>query len=65
MKQTRYLFGAWISDSPLFKSLDQKEVQEFSKYAVENDPPDLKNWEIYHPVCRDTWTARGISPYID
>lgn len=45
-----------------FKILSPEETIEFQEYARENDPPDIKKWEIYHPVCREIWLARGIKP---
>ena len=46
----------------LFKRLNDKEEKAFRKYARENDPPKMADWDIYHPVCRDEWTKRGITP---
>ena len=45
-----------------FRKLTEVESAEFIKYAQENDPPDLNKWELYHPICRATWVARGIVP---
>ncbi len=48
-----------------FRKLSEEEVEEFKQYARENDPPDLKSWGLYHPVCREVWKARGIQPVAD
>lgn len=53
---------AYISDHFLFRDLDDNEEQQFREWARINDPPDLKSWELYHPVCRDEWEKRGIKP---
>jgi len=53
---------AYTSDSFLFKSLTDEEEQGFRDYAKKNNPPNIADWEIYHPVCRDEWTKRGIAP---
>ncbi len=45
-----------------FRELTLEEEREFFKYAEENDPADLSQWEAYHPTCRRTWIARGIQP---
>jgi hypothetical protein len=45
-----------------FKQLAPEEEKQFRQYARENDPPDLDDWELYHPVCREEWIARGIRP---
>ncbi len=45
-----------------FRKLSAREENEFRQYARENDPPNLERWEIYHPVCREEWEARGITP---
>ena len=50
------------STNPLFKSLTDKEEELFRKYARENDPPKLADWELYHPICREEWEKRGIRP---
>ena len=46
----------------LFKKLTAQEEMQFRKYAQENNPPDLNDWEIYHPICREEWIKRGIQP---
>ena len=46
----------------LDRSLTSTEVEEFQAYARENDPPSMAQWELYHPVCREVWIARGITP---
>jgi hypothetical protein len=53
---------AYVSTTPMFRDLDDKEEAEFRKYADENDPPDMAKWSIYHPVCREQWVKRGINP---
>lgn len=49
----------------LFRDLSPEEETEFREYAQENDPPNLGRWEIYHPVCREEWTKRGLAPQPD
>jgi len=44
----------------LFKNLDAQEEQDFRQWAIDNDPPNLENWVVYHPVCREEWEKRGI-----
>ena len=51
-----------VSDGPLFRDLTDEEEAEFRQYAQENPPEHLDRWEIYHPVCREEWRKRGISP---
>jgi hypothetical protein len=46
----------------LFRELTPEEEKEFREYAEANDPPDLKSWELYHPVCREVWIKRGVGP---
>lgn len=46
----------------LDRSLTDNEEAEFRKYAQENDPPDIKKWELYHPICREEWMKRGVNP---
>ena len=46
----------------MFRTLDEKEEREFREYAKTTDPPDLSSWSLYHPVCREEWTKRGITP---
>ena len=46
----------------LFRELSQEEEKEFRDYAKKTDPPNLDKWEIYHPVCREEWLKRGITP---
>ena len=46
----------------LFKTLTIGEEKQFRDYARDNEPPDMASWEVYHPVCREVWTARGIGP---
>ena len=53
---------AYTQDSPMHRSLTDEEEAEFRAYAQANDPPDLANWNLYHPVCREEWLARGIVP---
>ncbi len=53
---------AYVSDHPLFSSLTDDDEAEFRKWAQENDPPNMDQWDAYHPVCRDEWTKRGIGP---
>jgi hypothetical protein len=46
----------------LFRELTKEEENEFFQYARDNDPPNIANWEIYHPACRKIWRERGICP---
>jgi hypothetical protein len=50
------------SNNPMFKSLDDAEEAQFREYAENNSPPDLAQWNVYHPVCRQVWVARGETP---
>ena len=45
-----------------FKYLFPAEEAKFRAYAQKNDPPSMEDWYIYHPVCREEWVLRGISP---
>jgi hypothetical protein len=49
-------------DNVLFSMLSPEQEKEFREYARTTDPPDITKWELYHPVCRQEWEARGISP---
>lgn len=49
----------------LFKTLTPAEDAAFRDYARTNDPPDVDKWEVYHPVCREEWTKRGIGPDVE
>jgi hypothetical protein len=56
---------SWVSDNPLFKSLTLQEENEFREYARKNDPPyspSSQSWEVFHPVCREEWLKRGLTP---
>ena len=47
----------------LFKGLDVlQEAEQYRHYAAINDPPNIADWELYHPVCRVVWQQRGIRP---
>jgi hypothetical protein len=46
----------------IFRELSSEEEVTFRVYAELNDPPDLDSWELYHPVCREVWTRRGVGP---
>lgn len=59
---------AWqgkYDQSGMFKQLSPEEEQQFRAYAEKTDPPDMAKWDIYHPVCREVWEARGITPHDD
>jgi hypothetical protein len=43
-----------------FSKLSPKEEIKYRTYAIKNDPPDMANWYIYHPVCREEWVKRGF-----
>ncbi len=49
-------------DDFLFRKLSPQEEEQFRQHARENDPPNLAHWNVYHPVCREEWTKRGIVP---
>ena len=53
---------AYTQKGLLDRSLTNEEEQEFREYARQNDPPDMKCWTLYHPVCREEWMKRGIAP---
>ncbi len=46
----------------LFQTLNPEKEHKFREYAAMNDPPDIKKWNLYHPVCREIWRSRGIQP---
>jgi hypothetical protein len=46
----------------IFRNLTPEEEKEFREYAEDHDPPDLYNWELYHPICREVWIKRGVGP---
>ena len=48
-----------------FKYLFPAEEEKFREYAQKNDPPAMEDWYIYHPVCREEWVKRGISPNVE
>jgi hypothetical protein len=59
----RCVIMAYTSDSILFKSLDDAEELLFQEYAAGCDPPTgSKNWDLFHPVCRQGWRQRGLKP---
>jgi hypothetical protein len=45
-----------------FRKLNEIEEKKYREYAIKNDPPDINNWYIYHPICREEWIKRGINP---
>lgn len=45
-----------------FRVLDDGQAEEFISYALQNDPPDMDQWEVYHPLCRQVWTWIGKGP---
>jgi hypothetical protein len=47
---------------PLARALDDEEEAQFRQYARENDPPEDTSWAILHPVCREEWVKRGLTP---
>ena len=51
-----------IKPTSLFKTLTETEEKEYRQYALENSPPNMAEWEIYHPICREVWISRGIQP---
>ena len=50
---------SYKSDSKVHRNLNDKEEAEFRKHAREN-PPNMANWDLYHPVCRDEWLRCGM-----
>lgn len=55
---------AYKSSHWLFRDLTDEEEAEFRKHARENDPPHGVDWEVLHPVCREEWEKRGITPWL-
>jgi hypothetical protein len=51
-----------MGNEEMFKILSPEEEQQFRAWAIKNDPPQIADWEAYHPVCRDEWIKRGIKP---
>ena len=47
----------------IFRELSPAEEQSFREYARENRPPNMASWDLYHPVCRQEWEKRGITPH--
>lgn len=46
----------------LFRALNAYDYKKFLEDAAVSDPPNMEHWEIYHPVSRQGWEARGIHP---
>ena len=46
----------------MFRALDDEEEAAFRAFARENDPP-RPDWSLFHPVCREEWTRRGLTPH--
>jgi hypothetical protein len=47
---------AYISTSPMFRSLTDAEETEFREYARSNPPPaNFETSTILHPVCVEEW----------
>lgn len=51
--------GSYTQVHPLFRGLSATEVKEFQAYASTSDPANA-DWSVYHPVCREIWTSRGL-----
>lgn len=51
--------GSYTQVHPLFRGLSATEVKEFQAYASTSDPAS-DDWSVYHPVCREIWTERGL-----
>ena len=49
----------------IFRDLTPEEEREFQAYATANPPPNLEDWELYHPACRDVWCTQGRCPHSD
>jgi len=45
----------WFKPSPL-------ELDLLKAYAKVHDPPNIRNWWLYAPACREVWTKRGFKP---
>ena len=45
----------------MFQILDEEKEKDYREWARENDPPNMENWMVYHPVCREEWEKRGIT----
>lgn len=50
----------YSSTNPMFNHLTDEQEEYFRRWARENNPPNMQNWAVYHPVCRDEWRRRGI-----
>jgi hypothetical protein len=50
------------TDSLLFRPLTATERAQFEQHARETDPPRMDSWQVFHPVCRAVWMARGLCP---
>jgi hypothetical protein len=49
----------YTSTNWLFRSLSDKEEEEFREHARDN-PPTSDNWALYHPVCCEEWRKQGL-----
>lgn len=52
---------AYVSDHYLFRSLTDAEEEQFREYARTHEP-NLAQWDICHPICRDEWRRLGKGP---
>lgn len=46
---------AYISTSPLHRSLTDRAEKQFRQHAREHAPLDGSDWRVFHPVCRQEW----------
>ena len=56
---------AYESNHFLFRSLNDDEEEDFRQYARDNDPENMDDWSLYHPVCREEWSKRLLVPTVD
>lgn len=62
VREWRVMWTAEDNPHYLFRDLTLEEVEKFRQHARDNDPPNVSNWDIYHPICREVWQSRGIHP---
>lgn len=51
-----------MNENLIFQKIKPEKERELRQYAQKNDPPNIENWNAYHPVCREEWLKRGIHP---
>ena len=50
---------SYKSDRKVHRDFTDEEEAEFRKHAKENSP-NVANWDLYHPVCKDEWLRCGM-----